>query len=48
VKVRIITAHVTVTSHDGTTYGGTTLLDHRAYRPPSTTALIALYLVFPS
>ena len=36
VKVRIITAAVTVTCHDGTTYGGvyrlaTTLLDHRAY-----------------
>ena len=36
VKVRIITAHVTVTCHDGTTYGGiyrlaTTLLDHRRY-----------------
>jgi hypothetical protein len=36
VKVRIITAQVTVTCHDGTTYGGTyrlatTLLDHRAY-----------------
>jgi hypothetical protein len=35
VKVRIITAEVTVTCHDGTTYGGvwrlaTTLLDHRA------------------
>jgi len=35
VKVRIITAAVTVTCHDGTTYGGTyrlatTLLDHRA------------------
>jgi len=36
VQVRIITAQVTVTCHDGTTYGGiyrlaTTLLDHRAY-----------------
>ena len=36
VKVRVITAAVTVTCHDGTTYGGvyrlaTTLLDHRAY-----------------
>lgn len=36
VKVRIITAAVTVTCHDGTTYGGvyrlaTTLTDHRAY-----------------
>jgi hypothetical protein len=36
VKVRIITAAVTVTCHDGTTYGGVyrlaaTLLDHRAY-----------------
>jgi len=36
VKVRIITAQVTVTCHDGTRYGGvyrlaTTLLDHRAY-----------------
>ena len=36
VKVRIIIAEVTVTCHDGTTYGGvwrlaTTLLDHRAY-----------------
>ena len=45
VKVRIITAEVTVTCHDGTTYGGTwrlatTLLDHRAY---PATALIALY-----
>ena len=45
VKVRIITAEVTVTCHDGTTYGGsyrlaTTLLDHRAW--PGT-ALIALY-----
>jgi Insertion element 4 transposase N-terminal/Transposase DDE domain len=45
VKVRIIEASVTVTCHDGTTYGGvyrfaTTLLDHRAYPAP---ALIALY-----
>jgi hypothetical protein len=45
VKVRIITASVTVTCHDGTRYGGvyrlaTTLLDHRAY--PGR-ALIALY-----
>jgi hypothetical protein len=45
VKVRIITATVTVTCHDGTSYGdsyrlATTLLDHRAY-PAS--ALICLY-----
>ena len=45
IKVRIITASVTVTCHDGTRYGGsyrlaTTLLDHRAY---PATALIALY-----
>src|ERR1022692_366180 len=45
VKVRIITAAVTVTCHDGTTYGGTyrlatTLLDHRAYPAD---ALMALY-----
>jgi hypothetical protein len=45
VKVRIITAEVTVTCHDGTSYGGTyrlatTLLDHRAY---SAQALMALY-----
>ena len=45
VKVRIITAAVTVTCHDGTAYGGvyrlaTTLLDHRAY-PAG--ALMALY-----
>jgi hypothetical protein len=45
VKVRVITAAVTVTCHDGTTYGGTyrlaaTLLDHRAY-PAG--ALITLY-----
>jgi hypothetical protein len=44
-EVRIITAQVTVTCHDGTTYGGlyrlaTTLLDHRLY---PATALIALY-----
>jgi hypothetical protein len=36
VKVRIIAAEVTVTCHDGTTYGGwyrlaTTLLDYRAF-----------------
>jgi len=45
VKVRIIAAEVTVTCHDGTTYGGwyrlaTTLLDHRAF-PAS--ALMTLY-----
>ena len=45
VKVRIITASVTVTCHDGTSYGDSyrlaaTLLDHRAY-PAG--ALIALY-----
>ncbi len=45
VKVRIIAAEVSVTCHDGTTYGGwyrlaTTLLDHRAF-PAS--ALMALY-----
>jgi hypothetical protein len=45
VKVRVITAKVTVTCHDGTTYGGvyrlaTTLLDHRAYPAD---ALMALY-----
>jgi hypothetical protein len=45
VKVRIITATVTVTCHDGTRYGdsyrlATTLLDHRAYPAE---ALIALY-----
>jgi hypothetical protein len=45
VKVRIITAAVTVTCHDGTAYGGvyrlaTTLLDHRAYPAQ---ALMALY-----
>ena len=45
VKVRVITAKVTVTCHDGTTYGGvyrlaTTLPDHRAYPAD---ALMALY-----
>jgi len=45
VKVRIITAAVTVTCHDGTTYGGvyrlaTTLLDHRGYPAE---ALMTLY-----
>jgi Insertion element 4 transposase N-terminal/Transposase DDE domain len=45
VQVRVITAQVTVTCHDGTRYGGvyrlaTTLLDHRVY-PAG--ALIALY-----
>jgi Insertion element 4 transposase N-terminal/Transposase DDE domain len=45
VKVRIITAQVTVTCHDGTTYGdsyrlATTLLDHRCWPAE---ALIALY-----
>ena len=45
VRVRIITAEVTVTCHDSTRYGGcyrlaTTLLDHRRY-PAG--ALIALY-----
>jgi Insertion element 4 transposase N-terminal/Transposase DDE domain len=45
VKVRIIEASVTVTCHDGTSYGGVyrfaaTLLDHRAYPAQ---ALIALY-----
>jgi hypothetical protein len=45
VKVRIVTAAVTVTCGDGTTYGGvyrlaTTLLDHRAYPAD---ALMALY-----
>jgi hypothetical protein len=44
VKVRIITASVTVTCHDGTTYGGTcrfatTLTDHRAYPAAALTAL---------
>jgi hypothetical protein len=45
VKVRIIEAEVTVTCHDGSSYGGVyrlaaTLLDHRAYPAQ---ALIALY-----
>lgn len=45
VKVRIITAQVTVTCHDGTKYGGTyriatTLADHRAW---PAAALITLY-----
>jgi hypothetical protein len=45
VKVRVITATVTVTCHDGTRYGGsyrlaTTLCDHRAWPAE---ALIALY-----
>jgi hypothetical protein len=45
VKVRIITARVTVTCHDGTSYGDayrlvTTLLDHRAHPAQ---ALVALY-----
>jgi len=45
VKVRVITASVTVTCHDGTSYGDsyqlvTTLADHRAYPAP---ALITLY-----
>ena len=45
VKVRIIAASVTVTCHDGTSYGGlyrvaTTLLDNRAY---PAAALLALY-----
>lgn len=45
VKVRIITARVTVTCHDGTVYGdvyrlATTLLDHREYPAD---ALIRLY-----
>ena len=45
VQVRIITAAVTVTCHDGTTYGGTyrlatTLLNHRAYPAD---ALMTLY-----
>jgi len=45
VKVRIIQASVTVTCHDGTTYGGvyrlaTTLLEHRAYPAQ---ALMTLY-----
>jgi Insertion element 4 transposase N-terminal/Transposase DDE domain len=45
VRVRIITARVTVTCHDGTSYGdacrlATTLLDHRAYPAQ---ALVSLY-----
>jgi transposase IS4-like protein/DDE family transposase len=45
VKVRVITARVTVTCHDGTSYGdayrlATTLLDHRAH-PAG--ALVSLY-----
>ena len=45
VKVRVITARVTVTCHDGTSYGdayrlATTLLDHRAYPAH---ALMTLY-----
>jgi hypothetical protein len=45
VKVRVITARVTVTCHDGTSYGdayrlATTLLDHRAF---PARALVALY-----
>ena len=45
VKVRIIAAEVTVTCHDGTSYGGwyrlaTTLLDHRAF---PAARLMALY-----
>jgi hypothetical protein len=45
VRVRIIAAEVTVTCHDGTSYGGwyrlaTTLLDHRAF---PATRLMALY-----
>jgi hypothetical protein len=44
VKVRVITARVTVTCHDGTSYGdayrlATTLLDHRAYPAQALTAL---------
>lgn len=44
-KVRVITARVTVTCHDGTVYGGdyrlaTTLLDHRAFPAD---ALMRLY-----
>ncbi len=44
VQVRIITAQVTVTCHDGTCYGGvhglaTTLLDHRAYPAEALTRL---------
>jgi hypothetical protein len=45
VKVRVVTARVTVTCHDGTSYGdayrlATTLLDHRAY---PAAALVSLY-----
>jgi hypothetical protein len=45
VRVRVVTARVTVTCHDGTSYGGpyrlaTTLLDHRAH-PAG--ALMSLY-----
>ena len=45
VKVRVVTARVTVTCHDGTSYGddyrlATTLLDHRAF---PALALAALY-----
>jgi Insertion element 4 transposase N-terminal/Transposase DDE domain len=45
VKVRVIAAEVTVTCHDGTSYGGwyrlaTTLLDHRAF---PAARLMALY-----
>ena len=45
VKVRVIAAEVTVTCHDGTTYGGfyrlaTTLLDHQAF---PAARLMALY-----
>jgi Insertion element 4 transposase N-terminal/Transposase DDE domain len=45
VKIRVITASVTVTCHDGTSYGGeyrlaTTLLDHRAF---PAAALMSLY-----
>ncbi|MGH3636557.1 MAG: IS4 family transposase, partial [Mycobacterium sp.] len=45
VKVRVITAHITVTCHDGTVYGGdyrlaTTLTDHRAWPAAD---LIGLY-----
>jgi hypothetical protein len=45
-KVRIITAEVTVTCHDGTRYGGsyrlaTTLLDHSRYPAQALMALRA-------
>jgi hypothetical protein len=45
VKIRVIAASVTVTCHDGTSYGGeyrlaTTLLDHRAF---PAAALMSLY-----